>query len=112
MPCVLSGNDALALLQGQYYLESPTENKAVFAAAVPAVSTSSVAHTEPSRTVHHPAAVDVMLLDIRMPGRTGTDVVKACTAATGALPCPVVAMTGNVDKDSVEEYKYVLKKLS
>jgi CheY-like chemotaxis protein len=47
--------------------------------------------------------IDVMLLDIRMPGKSGLDVMQE---APRPLPFPVVAMTGNVDKESLEEYRW------
>ena len=50
--------------------------------------------------------VDVMLLDIRMPGKTGLDAVRE----TKSLPnYPIVAMTGHVDTDAQQEFRYVFK---
>ena len=46
-----------------------------------------------------------MLLDIRMPGMHGVDVMRC---AAQAPPYPVVAMTGHVDADAQEEFKYVV----
>lgn len=48
--------------------------------------------------------LDVMLLDIRMPGKTGIDVMQEFGRACGI---PVIAMTGNVDTDSVALYRCV-----
>ncbi len=45
----------------------------------------------------------VMLLDIRMPGKSGLEVMAE---AAKPLPFPVIAMTGNVDVESVATYKY------
>ena len=45
---------------------------------------------------------DVMFLDIFMPGKSGVEVMRE---VGGRPPFPVVAMTGNVDKDSVDTYK-------
>lgn len=42
-----------------------------------------------------------------MPGKSGTEAMTEFHATGRKLPCPVIAMTGNVDKDSVDEYKYV-----
>lgn len=47
-----------------------------------------------------PGPVDVMLLDIRMPGKSGLEVMEEIKP-----DIPVVAMTGNVDRDSIEEYR-------
>lgn len=49
-----------------------------------------------------PFAPDIMLLDIRMPIKSGVEVMREFGPVT---PFPVVAMTGNVDRDSVEEYR-------
>ena len=50
--------------------------------------------------------VDVMLLDIRMPGKTGLDAVREAKK----LPnYPIVAMTGHVDTDAQQEFRYVFK---
>lgn len=49
-----------------------------------------------------PVHADVMFLDIFMPGKSGTDVMRALG---GKTPIPIVAMTGIVDKDSVEVYR-------
>ena len=49
--------------------------------------------------------VDVMLLDIRMPGKTGLDAVRE----TKSLPnYPIVAMTGHVDPDAQQEFRYAV----
>ena len=52
----------------------------------------------------HTQRPHVMLLDIRMPGMSGMDVMKTYGKPT---PFPVVAMTGNVDVDSVNAYRFV-----
>ncbi len=51
-----------------------------------------------------PVCVDVMFLDIRMPGKSGIEVMQELGHTP---PCPVIAMTGNVDVDSVQLYRYV-----
>jgi CheY-like chemotaxis protein len=49
--------------------------------------------------------VDVMMLDIRMPGKSGLEVVEG---AHPFLPLyPIVAMTGQVDDDAIADFKYV-----
>ncbi len=48
-------------------------------------------------------AVDVMLLDIQMPGKTGVEVVRE---AVPKPPYPIIAMTGHVDADSLNEFRY------
>ena len=48
--------------------------------------------------------VDVMLLDIRMPGKSGVEALQ------GAVPpprYPVIAMTGHVDVDAQAEFRCV-----
>ncbi len=50
------------------------------------------------------APVDVMLLDIRMPGKTGIEVMK------DALPrpqYPIYAMTGHVDTEALDDFRSV-----
>ena len=47
--------------------------------------------------------VMVMLLDIRKPGKSGLEVMAE---AAKPLPFPVIAMTGNVDVESVASYRY------
>ena len=46
--------------------------------------------------------VDIMLLDIRMSGQSGLDVVKALSAMP---PYPIVAMTGHVDADAQQDFR-------
>ena len=47
-----------------------------------------------------------MLLDIRMPGIHGVDIMRL----PGPRPSfPVIAMTGHVDAEAQEEFKYVKK---
>ena len=46
---------------------------------------------------------DLMLLDIRMPGKTGLDVVRE--VQDQLPPYPIVAMTGHVDVDAQAEFK-------
>ena len=50
-----------------------------------------------------------MLLDIRMPGMSGVDVVRQCPKP---LPFPIFAMTGHVDADSQEEFRSVWARCS
>jgi CheY-like chemotaxis protein len=45
----------------------------------------------------------VMLLDVGIPTLSGLEVVKQCPKP---LPFPIVAMTGTVDVDSVEQYRW------
>ncbi len=50
--------------------------------------------------------VDLMLMDIRMPGRTGIEVMQE---RQHALPSfPVIAMTGHVDQDAQTEFRCVV----
>ncbi len=46
--------------------------------------------------------VDVMLLDIRMPGKNGVEVVKN---AVPLPPYPIVTMTGHVDAEALEQFR-------
>ena len=47
--------------------------------------------------------VDLMLLDIRMPDKTGLEVVADLD---GILPpYPIIAMTGHVDEDALAQFK-------
>ncbi len=46
--------------------------------------------------------VDMMLLDIRMPGKTGVEVMRE---AALQAKYPVYAMTGHVDAEALEEFK-------
>ena len=48
--------------------------------------------------------VDLMLLDIRMPGKSGLDVVKEATVRPRY---PIVAMTGHVDIEAQDEFRCV-----
>ena len=57
----------------------------------------------PDGPLAHSQRSDVMLLDIRMPGKSGLEVMAE---AAKPLPFPVIAMTGNVDVESVATYKY------
>ena len=50
--------------------------------------------------------MDVMLLDIRMPGKSGVDVVRELQGRMP--PFPIVAMTGHVDTDAQDEFRYSL----
>ncbi len=47
--------------------------------------------------------VDVMVLDIRMPGKTGLEVMRDLTSRP---PYPIYAMTGHVDADAQADFKY------
>ena len=47
--------------------------------------------------------VDCMLLDIRMPGKTG---LEALQEARVKPTYPVYAMTGHVDTEAQEEFRY------
>ena len=47
---------------------------------------------------------DVMLLDIRMPGKTGLEVMRDL-GRDPSLPFPIVAMTGHVDVDAQQEFR-------
>ena len=60
------------------------------------------AGAEASEFVNRGDVVDVMLLDIRMPGKSGVDVVR-----DAVLPprYPIVAMTGHVDADAQVEFR-------
>ncbi len=51
--------------------------------------------------------VDVVLLDIRMPGKSGIEVMKDMPVRARSM-YPVYAMTGVVDVDMVAELKYDL----
>lgn len=57
-----------------------------------------------SLRAHKPSPQTVMLLDIFMPGKCGTDVMRELLAH-GVAPFPVIAMTGNVDTGSVASYR-------
>lgn len=48
--------------------------------------------------------VDVMLLDVRMPGKSGLDAV--CEQATRPR-YPIIAMTGHVDIEALDDFQYV-----
>ena len=54
------------------------------------------------------AAVDVMLLDIRMPGMSGTDVMQRLQHERALPPYPIFAVTGQVEADAQEQYRYAL----
>jgi CheY-like chemotaxis protein len=88
--CGLLGDDALTLIQSVHESFSVS---------------SDVKEQKPGGSADGlKCHVDIMLLDIRMPGKSGLDVMQE---APRPLPFPVVAMTGNVDKESLEEYKCV-----
>ena len=56
--------------------------------------------TEAAAFIQSPSvAVDIMLLDIRMPGVHGVDVMRQ---AQSPPPYPVIAMTGHVDAEAQE----------
>jgi CheY-like chemotaxis protein len=46
----------------------------------------------------------VMLLDVGIPTLSGLQVVQQCPKP---LPFPIIAMTGTVDVESVEQYRYI-----
>ena len=47
-------------------------------------------------------SVDVMLLDIRMPVKSGLEAVRD---AAGLPPYPIIAMTGHVDTEAQNDFK-------
>ena len=49
------------------------------------------------------ADVDVMLLDIRMPGKSG---LEAVLEASPRPKYPIIAMTGHVDTDAQSDFRY------
>jgi CheY-like chemotaxis protein len=51
-------------------------------------------------------AIDVMLLDIRMPGKSGLEVLRDCEPKPRF---PVIAMTGHVDAEALVEFQYALR---
>ena len=57
---------------------------------------------EASAFVNGGSYSDLMLLDIRMPGKSGLDVVRE---AEPKPAYPIVAMTGHVDTDAQEEFR-------
>jgi CheY-like chemotaxis protein len=60
--------------------------------------------TEAAAFIQSPSvAVDIMLLDIRMPGVHGVDVMRQ---AQSPPPYPVIAMTGHVDAEAQEEFRW------
>ena len=66
---------------------------------------SNVMLHDGAEAVNHISSVDcsrahVMLLDIMMPGVTGLEVM-----ASSRPPCPVIAMTGSVDEESMAAYR-------
>ena len=71
---------------------------------------SSCQDTSSATGQFSPSALpDVMFMDIRMPGKSGLDVMREAAP----LPSiPIIAMTGNVDVDSVNEYRYVTMRCS
>ncbi len=71
------------------------------ALSVPTVP--SRAGVEAEEFIRSGAPADIMLLDIRMPLRSGLEVVHNCAAQ---LPTyPIVAMTGHVDVEAREQFK-------
>ena len=51
------------------------------------------------------APADVMLLDIRMPGPSGVEIMRDLQQPP---PFPVLAMTGHVDRDAQSEFRYAM----
>jgi CheY-like chemotaxis protein len=86
----IAGTDALEFCRGNYLVT--TESAGV------------ARNDSPSDVLATPAQADLMFLDIRMPGKSGLDVMKELGKAP---PFPVIAMTGNVDNESIDEYKCV-----
>ena len=60
---------------------------------------------EASEYIQRGGAADVMLLDIRMPLRSGVEVVEGC--AGSPPPYPIVAMTGHVDIEARDQFRWV-----
>ncbi len=61
------------------------------------------AGVEAEEFIRSGAPADIMLLDIRMPLRSGLEVVHNCAAQLP--PYPIVAMTGHVDVEAREQFK-------
>jgi CheY-like chemotaxis protein len=61
------------------------------------------AGVEASQFIDSGSPADIMLLDIRMPLRSGVEVVEGC--AHRWPPYPIVAMTGHVDVEAREQFK-------
>ena len=51
------------------------------------------------------ADIDIVFLDIRMPGMTGIELMQALATVPARPACPVVAVTGSVEPDTVEELR-------
>ncbi len=60
---------------------------------------------EAEEFINSGAPADVMLLDIRMPMRSGIEVLHNC--ADHLPPYPIVAMTGHVDVEAREQFRCV-----
>jgi CheY-like chemotaxis protein len=63
---------------------------------------TGTAGVEAAAFVEHGTPADIMLLDIRMPGKSGLEVMKD---ALTLPPYPVYAMTAQVDADAQEEFQ-------
>ncbi len=58
---------------------------------------------EAAKFIASGADVDVMLLDIRMPGKSGLDVLRE---AVPRPRYPIVAMTTHVDSEALSDFRY------
>ncbi len=63
---------------------------------------SKLAGVEATDFIASGVVVDVMLLDIRMPKKSGVEVMKE---ANPMPPYPIFAMTGHVDAEAMLDFK-------